>query len=68
MWNVIEYGDFGCIEKEEYRSELSGIVGSVRKLVDSWYAEIGKPLYTEKEFQSKRSAKKWVERNISNYM
>lgn len=64
MWNVIEYGDFGSIEKEEYRSELSCMVGSVRRLVDSWYAEIGKPLHIEKEFQSKQSAKKWVVRNI----
>jgi hypothetical protein len=64
MWNVIEYGDFGSIEKEEYRRELSCMVGSVRRLVDSWYAEIGKPLHIEKEFQNKQSAKKWVVRNI----
>ena len=67
MWRVVEYGDFGSIEKEEYEDENNRIVGSVRKLVDSWYAEIGKPLYIEKEFKSKRSAKSWVERNILIY-
>lgn len=67
MWNVIEYGDFGSIVKEEYL--YSSRAGHVTRDEEKWFcAEVTlkyAPYVDLKYFVSKRSAKSWCERMIN---
>ena len=65
-WNVIEYGDFGAIAKEEYLCKKR--VGHVIKEHEkSFCAEVTlkhHPYVEVKIYTTKRSAKAWCEKMI----
>jgi len=66
MWEVVDYGDYGSILREEYRvsNDDITITGHVTRLSETWFAEVEKPYWEDKEFATKSAAKKWVERFI----